>query len=66
MKCKNCRWFDNIHESLKLVPNLEGKYSIGYCRKHKPMVYGKGAYYYSGWPVVDVDDYCGEFRKKEE
>jgi len=55
-RCKNCIWFDREHKSLLPTDHL------GYCRKHKPIVYGQGGKYYGGWPLVDEDDFCGEFR----
>lgn len=60
-RCKNCRWFDQEHKSLAEVPE-----NYGYCRKHKPVIYHHEGRYYGGWPLVDVDDFCGEFRKDEE
>lgn len=55
-RCVMCAWFDQQHKSLPTdLPNL------GYCRKHKPIVYEDGKFYRGGWPLVDVDDFCGEF-----
>jgi hypothetical protein len=61
-RCKNCAWFDREHKSLAgVVPDL------GYCRKHKPVIYqGKDGRYYGGWPLVDECDLCGEFRDGEK
>ena len=56
--CKACGWFDKEHESLKALPD-----NLGYCRKHKPVVYGKEGRYYGGWPLVDQHDTCGEYRE---
>ncbi len=57
-RCRRCMWFDQEHSSLIEVP---GDY--GYCRKHKPLVYPLEGRYYGGWPLVDVNDFCGEFRE---
>ena len=57
--CVTCIWFDHEHESLKEVGN-----SWGYCRKHHPIVYQKEGRYYGGWPLVDLYDLCGEYRKE--
>ena len=57
-RCKNCLWFDHEHKSLEGVPK-----NFGYCRKHRPVVYSKDGRYYGGWPLVDTDDLCGEFRE---
>lgn len=56
-RCKNCIWYDTEHESLKDIPD-----NLGYCRKHKPIIYGKDGKYYGDWPLVDKNDLCGEFR----
>jgi len=37
----------------------------GYCRKHKPIIYQLENKYWGGWPLVDVNDFCGEFRQDE-
>ena len=60
-RCKICRWFDQQHKSL-----MEISKELGYCRKHKPVIYQRDGQYYGGWPLVDVDDFCGEFRQDEE
>jgi len=64
-RCRNCIWFDREHESLKDVKLISGKYVVGYCRKHKPVVYSLADLYWGGWPLVDQNDLCGEFRKQE-
>lgn len=60
-RCKNCRWFDQEHESLVKVSE-----NYGYCRKHKPVIYRLENQYYGGWPLVDMEDFCGEFREDRE
>jgi hypothetical protein len=58
-RCINCRWFDNQHKSLLTVSK-----NLGYCRKHKPVIYQtEDNRYFGGWPLVDDDDFCGEFRQ---
>ncbi len=61
MKCFDCRWSDFKHNRLK---DVEGNY--GYCRKHKPIPQGMHGRYYGAWPLVDINDYCGEFRQIPE
>lgn len=56
-RCMNCIWYDTVHESLKEVPD-----NFGYCRKHKPLIYTKDGRYYGGFPLLDKNDFCGEFR----
>lgn len=60
-RCHKCLWFDQKHESLTDVAD-----NYGYCRKHKPVIYQFEGRYYGGWPLVDVNDLCGEFRQDEE
>ena len=56
-QCQQCRWFDKVHTSLSEVPD-----NYGYCRKHKPVIYAANDRYYGGWPLVDIRDFCGEFK----
>jgi hypothetical protein len=65
-QCGECTWFDNEHESLSLIKLIPGKYIVGYCRKRFPVVYAASGAYWSGWPLVDTKDGCGEYRLKEE
>jgi len=64
-RCKDCTWFDKEHESVKAIKKIVGKSDIGYCRKHKPVVFLSEGHYWGGWPLVDTLDLCGEFRKEE-
>lgn len=48
MKCKTCMWF-----MLKLALNKE-KAELGRCRKKAPTL--------DGWPVVYLDDWCGDHK----
>jgi hypothetical protein len=56
-RCKNCMWYDSQHESLGKDQPLHG-----YCRKHKPIALIINGKYYGAWPIVDQNDFCGEFR----
>ena len=58
-RCKTCMWFDNQHSSLHGLLD-----TYGYCRKHHPVVYLRETRYYGGWPLVDKEDLCGEFREE--
>lgn len=61
-RCKRCMWWDNKHASLKDLPD-----SWGYCRKHKPVVYmAQDKRYHGGFPLLDAEDFCGEFRDARE
>lgn len=59
-RCKKCRWFDKEHGSLKKTPD-----NLGYCRKHRPVIFQYEGRHYGGWPLVDINDFCGEFREDE-
>ncbi len=57
-RCHKCAWFDREHHTLREIPA-----NLGYCRKHKPVIYPQGRLYYGAWPLVDREDLCGEFRE---
>jgi len=61
-RCRDCIWWDNQHPAIKLVPAQLGKSELGFCRKHKPGLLHIGNYYYGAQPVMDADEFCGEFR----
>ena len=63
-RCKACIWWDNQHESVKLIPIVQGKKIPGICRKHKPGSIQVNGYYYGVQPVMDEEEFCGEFRKE--
>ena len=62
-RCKNCLWFDKIHQSVKLIPAISGKENPGFCRKHKPGAILIGKYHFGVQPVMDAEEFCGEFRE---
>jgi len=51
MRCKSCMWF---------VPKAgsDGITNVGRCRRHAPTM--------SGYPVVFVNDWCGDHKLNEE
>jgi hypothetical protein len=57
-RCADCLWFDRSHQTLKDAPK-----ELGYCRKKYPVVFAREGRYYGGWPLVEQDDFCGEFRE---
>jgi len=61
-RCKNCLWWDHQHERLK-NENIPSTY--GFCRKHKPAIVGSKGWHWGAWPLVDENDFCGEFRLDE-
>ena len=54
MRCKTCIWFVPKHPADHIVT---GAYSIGRCRRHAPTM--------GGYPVVFVNDWCGDHRLDE-
>ena len=61
-RCKNCLWWDNTHNR---IGDLRSE-GWGYCRKHKPVVFAKDGRHWGGWPLVDREDLCGEFREEKK
>jgi len=65
-RCRNCTWWDNVHPSVAQIPEELGKCERGFCRKHKPGGLRIGNYFYGVQPVMDADEFCGEFRAEEK
>jgi len=65
-RCKNCIWWDNQHDFAKTIPAKMSKANPGICRKHKPGALRIGEYYYGVQPVMDAEEFCGEFRKGDQ
>jgi hypothetical protein len=51
MRCKTCIWFVSKQANNKIG------YDIGRCRRHAPTM--------GGYPVVFVNDWCGDHRLDE-
>ena len=64
-RCKNCLWWDNTHPAVAGIPIELGKTMPGICRKHKPGGLKIGQHFYGVQPVMDADEFCGEFRQDE-
>ena len=54
MRCKTCIWFVPKIANAKLDPM---SYDLGRCRRHAPTM--------GGYPVVFVNDWCGDHRIDE-
>lgn len=68
-RCCNCLWWDNSHPRVALCPQLDWMQSPGICRKHKPgaVPLDRTTPIYVGvQPLMDADDFCGEFREDKE
>ena len=64
-RCGNCLWWDNQHKSVAEIPLALCKECPGFCRKHKPGAVRIGNYFYGVQPVMDANEFCGEFRADE-
>ena len=51
MRCKTCMWF------IPKEPNNKLGYDLGRCRRHAPTM--------NGYPVVFVNDWCGDHKLDE-
>lgn len=61
-RCKNCLWWDNCHISVKSIPETIEKPTPGFCRKKRPNVIGFKQHHFGAQPVMDAEEFCGEFR----
>lgn len=55
MRCKACMWFVPKE---KVSPESGEGYHLGRCRRHAPTM--------NGYPVVFVNDWCGDHKLDEE
>lgn len=55
MRCKSCMWF--VPKEPHAPAAHPGQYDLGRCRRHAPTM--------SGFPVVFVNDWCGDHRIDE-
>ena len=62
-RCIFCTWWDNTHPYIKTVPIMLSKNAPGICRKHKPGAIAIGREYYGVQPIMDADEFCGEFKE---
>lgn len=56
MRCKSCMWFVP-KEPPPATQMHPGQFDLGRCRKHAPTM--------GGFPVVFVNDWCGDHRIDE-
>lgn len=63
-RCKNCQWWDSEHPSVARIPTEMDKDQMGFCRKHRPGSMRIVHHFYGVQPVMDADEFCGEFREK--
>ena len=58
--------WDNQHPAIKLVPVELGKPSPGFCRKKIPGALKIGTWYYGIQPIMDADEFCGEYKEDQD
>ncbi len=63
-RCKKCRWWDNVHISVKSIPVTIEKPSPGFCRRRRPGVLGLKSHHFGAQPVMDADEFCGDGYKE--
>jgi len=61
-RCRKCIWWDNQHDSVRLIPLIEAKKNPGFCRRRKPGAILLNGYFYGAPPVMDAEEFCGEFK----
>jgi hypothetical protein len=59
----NCLWWDEKHVSVKRIPKLDWKPNPGFCRKHKPGAIMVEKSHVGIQPVMDAEEFCGEWRE---
>lgn len=52
-KCATCAF-------IQIAPGEEA----GYCRRYPPQVVSSDEGEYSAFPVIEVSDFCGEYRRR--
>jgi hypothetical protein len=57
MRCKTCMWFNPKAPQPVDGPQNPAAYDVGRCRRHAPTM--------GGYPVVFVNDWCGDHRLNE-
>lgn len=57
--CESCQFFE-LNRLYANVENVDGS-----CRRFAPTVVVVSNETYSVWPKVTINDWCGEYEKKE-
>jgi len=69
--CGSCRFFDEIENPTWVDSRVHdsstgrGVCYEGFCRRYPPSFYDKDAEQ-CNWPLVDYDEWCGEYKTREE
>ena len=56
-------WWDRQHVSVESIPRTPQKPRPGFCRKKRPNVIGFEGHHFGAQPVMDADEFCGEFKE---
>lgn len=56
-------WWDSQHTAVHYIEKIEWKPSPGFCRRRRPGVIGIGKNHVGVQPVMDADEFCGEFKE---
>ncbi len=51
-----------MHISVKSIPVTTEKPGPGFCRRRRPGVLGFKNHHFGAQPVMDADEFCGEFK----
>ena len=62
LRCKTCMWWDNKHPLVKTIKDHLCKVNPGICRKHKPGAIKIENLFYGVQPIMDGDEFCGEWK----
>jgi len=62
-RCKRCQWWDSEHISIEHIPVTEEKPNPGFCRKKRPNVILFKEHHFGAQPVMDAEEFCGEFKE---
>jgi len=58
--CKTCKWME-VYD-----PNIEGRTkNFFYCHRHAPEFFCKNDSDDSGWPSVERNHFCGDWKTTE-
>lgn len=70
--CKNCEWYlpsggDDSRKAKDLAKYAAEQELLpcGFCVRYPPMKALRGDSLRAGWPLVQENDYCGEFAENQ-
>jgi len=57
-------WYDDVHSSVQFIPQIDWKTNPGFCRKKRPAAILIEKNHIGVQPVMDADEFCGEFKQE--